>query len=247
MLHHVEQLPWAAQHELADVLEKAAVNAKRPIHLEFMMEDGSYLADVRIVGTSELSPAELAQSKRIAPDLLRRLGKYHAAIPSLDQRKEDIPALAADILRRIALRTQMKAPPVLDKYAVALLEDTDWPHNISDLVRVLERAMVKCRKGTALTADVLREATGEYFQWTKSPKTWADQVAAFERKMILNETVLAGRTVEQAAKELKKNPKWLYRKIKDLGLDGEVGVRPSKVRKKIPLKKNGGYDPGADR
>ena len=97
--------------------------------------------DVRVVSsTARCLEAEIAE-KRFREDLYYRLNVVPVAVPSLGERRDDIPALAEHFFTRYA-REQGLAPPELSPEALAALQAYDWPGNVRQLRNVVERTVI---------------------------------------------------------------------------------------------------------
>ena len=97
--------------------------------------------DVRVVSsTARDLEAEIAE-KRFREDLFYRLNVVPIAIPSLSERRDDIPALADHFFTRYALEQGMAAPTVTPE-AMAALQAYDWPGNVRQLRNVVERTVI---------------------------------------------------------------------------------------------------------
>ncbi len=98
-------------------------------------------ADVRVIAATHRDLAERVQSGAFREDLFYRLNVVRIAIPPLRQRREDIPILAAGILRR--LRAEMGHRVVgLSPQALELLCQHDFFGNVRELENILERAVI---------------------------------------------------------------------------------------------------------
>ena len=78
---------------------------------------------------------------RFREDLLYRLNVITLNIPSLTQRKVDIPLLAQSILDR---KNKQRVKKQLHDDALQALIEYPWPGNVRELENVLERAIVLC-------------------------------------------------------------------------------------------------------
>ncbi len=97
--------------------------------------------DVRVVSsTAKDLEAEIAE-KRFREDLYYRLNVVPIAIPSLAERREDIPSLADHFFTRYA-REQGLQPPSVTPEAMAALQAYDWPGNVRQLRNVVERTVI---------------------------------------------------------------------------------------------------------
>ena len=95
--------------------------------------------DTRILASSDRDLRVLAAIGQFRQDLYARLSAVEILVPPLRQRVEDIPILAAWLLRRIAGETG-QGPKLLAKSTLAQLQDRLWPNNLRELERVVAQA-----------------------------------------------------------------------------------------------------------
>lgn len=95
--------------------------------------------DVRIISATNKNLKDEVSAGRFREDLWYRLNVITLALPSLQQRKEDIPLLVRNILERKSRQRQKKQ---LLPEAMDALMNYSWPGNIRELENVLERALV---------------------------------------------------------------------------------------------------------
>ena len=97
--------------------------------------------DVRIIATTNRDLAAEAEAGRFRLDLFYRLSVVAVRVPSLRERRQDIPILAARFAQRAATETgkevQGFAPEAFD-----ILERHDWPGNVRQLQHAVERAVI---------------------------------------------------------------------------------------------------------
>ncbi|HTY37526.1 MAG TPA: sigma-54 dependent transcriptional regulator [Bacteroidota bacterium] len=96
-------------------------------------------ADVRIVSATNKDLRQEAAARRFREDLLFRLNVITLQLPSLRERKDDIPLLVDHFLRQHA---GTKEPKRLDEKALEVLMKYDWPGNVRELENVMERAAI---------------------------------------------------------------------------------------------------------
>jgi two-component system, NtrC family, response regulator PilR len=130
-LDEVADLPLAMQVKLL-----RAIQEKRVRKVGATQEEP---VDVRIISATHQSLAQLVESGRFRQDLFYRLNVIELKMPPLRDCREDIPAIAASILERIA-RAADTAPSRLSDGALEDLMHYDFPGNIRELENVLERA-----------------------------------------------------------------------------------------------------------
>jgi DNA-binding NtrC family response regulator len=94
--------------------------------------------NARVVAATSRNLREAVSDGRFRPDLYFRLAVFHLRVPPLRERREDIPALVAYGLQRLARRRGL--PPFETTTAVhAELMQHSWPGNVRELMNVLER------------------------------------------------------------------------------------------------------------
>jgi DNA-binding NtrC family response regulator len=129
VLDEIAEIPLALQANLLRVLEMSEV---RPVG------GGRDVAtDVRVVATSNRELVELVQAGRFRADLYSRLAQWTIRLPTLRERREDIPALTTNLLGRCDGAGRRLTPDL----AEALLVH-DWPLNVRGLLTVLSVAVV---------------------------------------------------------------------------------------------------------
>ena len=131
-LDEVNLLPATMQPKFLRVLQEREID---PVG-----GDGVIPVDVRVIAASNIPLEQLVQQGDFRSDLYYRLNVVHITAPPLRNRKEDIPLLVEDIIRRLnnqlGMAIQGIAPGVLE-----LLENYDWPGNVRELQNAIESAM----------------------------------------------------------------------------------------------------------
>jgi two-component system nitrogen regulation response regulator NtrX len=118
--------------------------------------------DVRVVSSTSRDLTREMEEKRFREDLFYRLNVVPVAIPSLAERRDDIPELAEHFFTRYASE-QGLVPPVISEEALAALQAYDWPGNVRQLRNVVERTIILTPRERLQTieADMLPgEVTG---------------------------------------------------------------------------------------
>ena len=192
--------------------------------------------DVRIIAATHQNLEELVQAGKFREDLFHRLNVIRIHIPTLAERREDIPTLAQHFLARAAKELAVE-PKVLKPQTQEYLKALPWPGNVRQLENTCRWITVMASGREVLVDDLPPELLNQPHtgttdnNWEQSLRNWADQqltrgvgnlldqaVPIFERGMI--ETALkhsAGRRVD-AAILLGWGRNTLTRKIKELGM-----------------------------
>jgi two-component system nitrogen regulation response regulator NtrX len=112
--------------------------------------------DVRIVSSTTRDLAVEMAEKRFREDLFYRLNVVPVKIPSLAERREDIPLLAEHFFTRYANDQGLMAPEISAE-AMAVLQAYDWPGNVRQLKNVVERTIIMTprEKLTRIEPDML--------------------------------------------------------------------------------------------
>ncbi|HTN71263.1 MAG TPA: sigma-54 dependent transcriptional regulator [Methylomirabilota bacterium] len=109
--------------------------------------------DVRVIAATNRDLSMAIKEGRFREDLFYRLNVIPVSLPTLRERKEDIPVLAEFFLRRFALETKKNFTGIAEE-ARAKLVASEWPGNVRELANVIERAVV-LGEGPELTLDDL--------------------------------------------------------------------------------------------
>jgi DNA-binding NtrC family response regulator len=217
VLHHVEQLPTALQHELAVGLSSSSGDPRLAMRVSGVDSDGLVEYDLNVIATSNSSPEEMEAKGQLIPSLAAKLRKRHARIPSLAERgPEDVLLAAEDILQRIKLREGLPVVPELDAEAARILAFRPWPGNLAELLRTLEQAVRSCRGRTIRRAHLPKSA----LTTPKPPRgrTLDEIVAEAQRNAIEEALDRNGGSVAKAAADLGRDKGNLYRLMKKLGI-----------------------------
>ena len=135
-LDEVSELPPDTQVKLLRVLQEhefEPLGSSRTVHV-----------NVRIIAASNRDLENAVQESRFRADLYYRLNVLPIVLPSLRQRRSDIPLLAAFFVERFA-RQFGKHVTGIAQDTMDLLSRYDWPGNIRELQNVIERAVVLSR------------------------------------------------------------------------------------------------------
>ncbi|MDA0660434.1 MAG: sigma-54 dependent transcriptional regulator [Planctomycetota bacterium] len=174
--------------------------------------------DVRIIASTCRDLAATCDRRSFLLELYRRLSVALIRVPSLKDRSEDIPELAASILARIALR-RGHASAQLSHDAVAQLRSYGWPGNIRELEVVLERAAGLAKDNHIVPADLYLEREQESATDKNSPANLAGWTLAEVEKQAIVHTLFACKgNKARAARELGISEKSIYNKMKRLGI-----------------------------
>ena len=103
-------------------------------------------ADARVIVATNKDLSALTKQGIFREDLYYRVNVVRLDLPPLRRRKEDIPLLTDQLIRRFNL-IQNKRIEGISPEAMPLLMAHDWPGNVRELENVIERAFISCVKG----------------------------------------------------------------------------------------------------
>src|SRR5262249_20378874 len=108
--------------------------------------------DVRILAATNRDLMELIHKRQFREDLYYRLGVVTIQLPSLEERRDDIPLLVRHFLGRFNQRNQRQV--VVAEQAVRLLVALPWPGNVRELENTVERLAIFCTSNAITAEDV---------------------------------------------------------------------------------------------
>lgn len=199
-LDEIGEMPVALQAKLLRVLENG----------EYIKVGDEKISrvNIRVIAATNRDLGKEIGLGHFREDLYYRLNAFSLILPSLRERMEDIPALAAHFLRK---RAQKENTPPLQISAVAikLLQRHSWKGNIRELKNVLERASVLSDGKEIRTEDLPFEIQQQMQETTGHPLS----LAAIERSHIEKVLRYTQGNKTRAAEYLGIGLTTLYRKM----------------------------------
>jgi DNA-binding NtrC family response regulator len=135
LLDEIGEMPSVLQAKLLRVIEERAVRrlgSRREIEV-----------DVRLLAATNRHPQDAVKDGKLRSDLLYRLNVFGIHLPSLGERKEDLPLLAQHLVTQLAAKHHRPAR-FLSHSALHALQFHAWPGNVRELRNVIERAVIIC-------------------------------------------------------------------------------------------------------
>jgi len=130
-LDEIGDMSLAAQAKVLRVLQERKLSR--------VGSDKDIEVDVRVVAATNKDLAEEIRKGNFREDLYHRLSVILIKVPSLDERKDDIPLLIDHFVRKY---TESSAPRSFSPEAVKLLQQKSWPGNIRELDNVVDRLLI---------------------------------------------------------------------------------------------------------
>jgi len=161
--------------------------------------------NIRIISSTHRDLQPLVAAGQFREDLFYRLNVIHIELPSLGQRREDIPLLVAHFLGRIAKETgerKIYAPEALE-----VLASAEWPGNVRQLSNTV-RQNVALAAGPIVTAELVQQSLGG--SGAKLP-SFDEARDEFTRNYLSQILQVTGGNVSQAARLAKRNRTDFYK------------------------------------
>lgn len=213
-LDEISELPFDVQAKLLRVLQERQVVR--------VGETRSIDIDVRIISASNKDLREMVQANRFREDLYYRINVIEIEIPSLRERREDIPLLAHTFLRKYAdsLRKDVFR---IEEDAMQQLMAFDWPGNVRQLENTIERAVHLSEEKSIKYFDLARIKNNE-INLKNGPKSDVQTLAFYEKKALMSALAAFSYNITQTAEALGIARPTLYAKIKKHGLALERSI-----------------------
>ncbi len=208
-LDEIAELPASAQSTLLQLVQSGQYYRLGSAKLE--------RADVRLIVATNVDLEEAVRDKAFREDLYYRLNVLPIRMPSLEERREDIPELAMSLCRAAAQRHGLAAPAI-SPAAVASLQTADWPGNVRQLGNVLEAALLRAA-GEGVDELQIRHLFPEH----AAPEgggahTYQEQMQRYRREVVRRALQDADWNVSEAARALDIARSHLNKLIKALGI-----------------------------
>jgi DNA-binding NtrC family response regulator len=177
--------------------------------------------DVRVVAATNRDLHALARSGAFRPELLWRLDVVSLRVPPLRERREDVPLLVAQTLRRHDRPGE--APRSVSPEALGALCAYDWPGNVRELENVVERMAVLAGQNPSLgIGDLPVEVRGPGEPTTDDASGYEAARLRFDRIYFTNLLQQCGGSITEAARRAGISRGHLHRRVRELGCDAEA-------------------------
>lgn len=197
-LDEIGDMPTPLQVKLLRVLEEREV---RPVGAT-----RSIAVDVRIISATHRDLDAARAEGRFRDDLYYRLNVVSLAIPSLAERREDIPLLAQNFLQRLATRYKREVNAFAPE-SIELLVAAPWPGNVRQLLNVVEQTVALSTTPVIPASLVQRALQGD----GAAIESFEEARHRFEREYLIRLLRLTEGNVSQAARLAKRNRTEFYR------------------------------------
>jgi len=187
--------------------------------------------DARIISSSTADLRAEIESGGFREDLYHRLSVVPVRVPSLSERRDDVPLLVAHFMKRLSATSGLPMRDIGDD-AMAVLQAHSWPGNVRQLRNIVERLLILATDDAAqaISADLLPSDLGANVQWGNGrggdlvislPLREAREI--FERDYLVAQINRFGGNISRTAAFIGMERSALHRKLKSLGVGPTLG------------------------
>ncbi|MGP0105955.1 nitrogen assimilation response regulator NtrX [Rhodoblastus sp.] len=196
----------------------------------FTRVDGSTRVhvDVRVISSSARDLPRAISEGTFREDLFHRLSVVPVRVPTLAERREDIPELIAFFMDQLAANSGLPRRKIADD-ALAVLQSHDWPGNIRQLRNNIERLMILAggEHDAEITAEMLPREIGALVPSTPTGAGGEKLMSVslreareiFEREYLVAQINRFGGNISRTAEFIGMERSALHRKLKSLAID----------------------------
>jgi len=225
----VADLPLATQSKLLRVL----------VDQKFQRVGGieKIQVDVRVISSTNKDLQAEIDAERFRQELYHRLNVVPIHVPSLEERREDIPLLAEHFIQELH-EAQGLTPRPLSEEAGAMLQTMQWPGNARQLRNVMERVLILGEETGPIEASELPSDTDKtdeegrvLLSGSLATLPLREARELFEREYLLTQINRFGGNISRTASFVGMERSALHRKLKTLGVvtSNKAGARVAHV------------------
>ncbi|UWR04885.1 sigma-54 dependent transcriptional regulator [Ruegeria conchae] len=198
--------------------------------------------DLRVISSTNRDLEQEITAERFREELYHRLNVVPISVPSLEERREDIPVLAQHFIE-MCNDTQGLPVRELSDEAVALLQTMTWPGNVRQLKNLIERVLILGDSTGPIEARELpneeekADETGRVvLSGALATLPLREAREAFEREYLLTQINRFGGNISRTASFVGMERSALHRKLKSLGVvtSNKSGARVAQIDEPEP-------------
>ncbi len=207
-LDEIADLPMNMQVKLLRVLQDRVI--------ERIGSNTSEKVDVRVIAATNKNLEEMVEHESFRLDLYYRLNVVSIRIPSLRDRKDDIPLLSKHLINKVSIKESRQVHGISNQ-ALDMMKNYQWPGNIRELENILERAINFLGDDKTILPKHLPPKIngGTGFYYDRSLKDTLEEV---EKEAIIRSLIQSKGNKSKAAKLLNISRTSLYEKMDKYGI-----------------------------
>jgi PAS domain S-box-containing protein len=168
-------------------------------------------ADVRVVAATNKDLQKLAKQNQFRNDLYYRLNVVRIDLPSLKERRIDIPLFIEHFIATFNKKTGKEIHGVSEE-VMSILINNAYPGNVRELENIIEHAFILCKE-----THIHKEHLPSYLHDQETPASEKKSIQKLEEEHIIHTLQRCGTNLTKAAKELGIHRTTLWRKLRRMG------------------------------
>ena len=181
----------------------------------------SVRVDVRVISATNKRLEDLIDDGHFRRDLFYRLNVIPFQVPPLRERLEDVPMLVEHFNNKFS-NDYGKKPKTFAEDAIKTLQNHIWLGNVRELKNTIERVIIMVSSQNVAAKDLPElGSNGEIPASTFRFPSFKDATDAYQREFILHKLAEFDGNVSKAAEEMGVDRSHLYRRMKNLGIQGK--------------------------
>ena len=173
--------------------------------------------DVRVIAATNRDLDAAIKAGTFRQDLYHRLNVVKITMPSLHERREDIPLLASYFTEKYSNECKRPVNGITPE-ARAVLQNYDWPGNVRELENAIERAIVLGSSDMIGIDDLPRRVADSAENANATEATYYEAIKDAKRQIVLSALEQSKGNYTEAAKALGIHPNNLHRIIRTLDI-----------------------------
>jgi len=178
--------------------------------------------NIRLIAATNQNLQEKMKAGEFREDLYYRLNVVEINLPSLNERKEDIPLLVNHFIEKFCNEMGRKVIGV-DNDTMRLLMAHDWHGGVRELENVIERALIFAENNVISTKDLSENISGDTTSFY--PDSLKEAVKQFEKDHIIKTIKKYESNKEEVAQALQIGLSSLYRKMEELNIPTKANLK----------------------
>jgi transcriptional regulator with GAF, ATPase, and Fis domain len=203
--------------ELAPALQAKLLRVIQEREFERVGGTHPIKVDIRIIAATNCNLEQSVREGRFRQDLYYRLAVLKITMPTLRDRRDDIPMLARHFVQKHAKHCKVKPRPI-SREALSRLVNYDWPGNVRELENAIERALVLGSSEMILPEDLPESLLERDPMPEMTEAKYHTALKELKKQLILDAVERTQGSYADAARLLGVHPNYLHRLIRNLEL-----------------------------
>jgi transcriptional regulator with GAF, ATPase, and Fis domain len=203
--------------ELAPTLQVKLLRVLQEREFERVGGTQTIKVDIRLFAATNCNLKQAVHDGKFRQDLYYRLAVLKITMPTLRERRDDIPMLVRHFVQKHAKRCKVKPRPI-SREALACLVNYEWPGNVRELENAIERALVLGSSDMILPEDLPESLLEGAPPPEMTEAKYHAAVKELKKQLILDAVEQTQGSYADAARILGVHPNYLHRLIRNLEL-----------------------------